>query len=495
MTSGTEAAKSASKRESRARERAQAAQVEKVLTAFAERHIQRTEAEAARRVKEVEAETIERLKAIDAQIARRKQTEAAARGDTASEAADEEAPPEAAVAKSPAGPEATPADDENPAAGAGPSRSEAARSADAQEAPPEVPGAPLETGVSPAGAPQPGDASPAAGLSADARLDQRVQDLEAALRGADTDAGASLAEAIAALTLEVANNVDEEVARASAEATSDRAEPGTSADRLDAVDDAPASRSGDAWWTVKGFSVWSLAFWAALFAALQLAQWVVIALSRDYHDAISRKASLLTGLEPEEEDITPRVRVNFPWMRKKLKRRWRAFLLLMVGVPALFVVTLPFVCFSHAVFTLLFTAWSAWWAMVFTAAKSSRAWEPSAGPTRPPWFLRAWTTLTTRVPGLRWGVLQRYGASWGRRTEEVLAPVASTERHPWVFAGLAVVRFMGSFPPMKFFIRPLIPVASAHLLEEDVAAARKALAAGADASPPSAQVPRPADVW
>ncbi|WP_253817312.1 hypothetical protein [Myxococcus xanthus] len=326
--------------------------------------------------------------------------------------------------------------------------------------------------------------SPIPADTPDARLGQRIRDVEAAAQGAD--AGTSLAEAITALVMEATKDLESESAKERTDAT---------ADARHTAEDTQAPAHEERTWTVNGRSVWGLAFWAALFAALQLSQWVVIALSRDYHDAISRKASLLTGLEPEDEEFPPRVRLNVAWLRKKVKRRWRAFLLLMVGVPALVLLTLPFMCASRFIFTALFTAWGAWWWVVFTAAKSARAWEPSAGPTRPPWFLRVWTVLTTRVPGFRWGALQRYGASWGRRTEEVFAPISSTERHPWVFAGLAVVRFLGSFPPMKFFVRPLIPVASAHLLEEDVAAARKALAAGADGSPPKAEVPRPADAW
>ncbi|NVJ07873.1 hypothetical protein HUW63_21855 [Myxococcus sp. AM001] len=415
MTSGTEAAESASRRESRAEARARAAQLQKVAEVFVDQHAKKEAAAATRRAKEVEAQTIQRLQEIDARIARRKQAEA--------QHAGEEAPP-------------------------------------APEARPERAAA----------APTPAD-------TAEARLEQRIRDVEAAAQGAD--AGTSLATAITALVMEATKEM----------------EPEAPADDPRTGEDIQAPAHAERTWKVKGFSVWGLAFWAALFAALQLAQWVVIALSRDYHDAISRKASLLTGLEPEDEELPPRVRLNVPWLRKKLKRRWRAFLLLMVGVPALVLLTVPLMFASRFAFTALFTAWSAWWWVVFTAAKSARAWEPSAGPTRPPWFLRMWTVLTTRVPGLRWGALQRYGASWGRRTEEVFAPISSTERYPWVFAGLGAVRFMGSFPPMKFFVRPLIPVASAHLLEEDVAAARKALAAGANASPPEAEVPRPADVW
>ncbi len=447
MTSGTEAAESASRREARAEAKARSAQVRKAAAALAKHHVRKAEATTAQRVKEVEAQTAERLRAIDTQLAQRQQAELVADGAP---------PPE----------EAEP--------GVADAREEALETAE-------------KTGTSSDSAAQPAEGTDSE-RSQDARLEERIRDLEEAAQGSDT--GSSLSEAITALVLEVTRNVDAEDAPGATEEPPGQDTPARTPDTAQATqpDTGPS-------WRLNGFSVWTLAFWAALFAALQLAQWVVIALSRDYHDAISRQASLLTGLEPEEEDVPPRVRVNFIWLRKKLKRRWRAFMLLMAGVPAALVLTVPFVCGYRTVFSVLFTAWSAWWWVVFTAAKSSRAWEPGAAPPRQPWFLRAWTWLTTRVPGLRWVALQRYGAQWSRRTEEVFAPIASTERHPWAFAGLAVVRFIGSFPPMKFFVRPLIPVASAHLLADDVAAAKKALAAGGKAEPPPGEVPRPSDVW
>lgn len=325
---------------------------------------------------------------------------------------------------------------------------------------------------------------------AEQRLNQRVKDLDAAARG--SDGGVSLAEALTSLAVEIANTAEQE---------SDDEESGGDS-HLEAADggtavatpppppgeDTPERESrvrvkvggADSYWTVRGFSLWSFAFWAALFGSLHLAQWVVIALSRDYHDVIARDASLLTGVEPEDAATEPRVRLDTQWLRKKLKRRWRAWWLFAVGVPALALLAVPFLCLSTTAFTVLSTIWGAWWLVVFTAAKSEHAWVPPAEP-RTPWFLRAWTWLTTKVPGLRWGILQRYGAFWSRRTQEVLAPVATVERHPWAFAGLAVVRFIGSTPPLKLFFRPLIPVASAHLLAEEAAAR-------ADAVPP---VPKP----
>ncbi|QSQ18656.1 hypothetical protein JY651_25150 [Pyxidicoccus parkwayensis] len=338
----------------------------------------------------------------------------------------------------------------------------------------------------------------------DARLQQRIQDLEAAAQG---DGGTSLPRAIAALALEAARTAKDESKDESSSVDADDEDEDRRSD--DADDDAPEAsltneedggttvaaapstppsddgdkpprglrvkiRGEDSYWMVRGFSLWSLAFWAALFGALHLAQFVVIALSRDYHDVIARDASLLTGVTPEDAVTEPRVRLDMQWLRKKMKRRWRAWWLFAVGVPALALVALPFLCLSTTVFTVLSSLWGLWWLVVFTAAKSEQAWVPPAEP-RTPWFLRAWTWLTTRVPGLRWGVLQRYGAFWTRKSEELSAPMATVERHPWAFAGLAVVRFVGSTPPLKFFFRPLIPVASAHLLAEETAARAAAI--------------------
>jgi hypothetical protein len=327
-----------------------------------------------------------------------------------------------------------------------------------------------------------------------ARLDQRIRELEAAAQG--QDAGMSFAEAISALAIEASTlsddaedadaegdpDADTEVAQDATEdggtAVSGTVPPSRGDDGTPRREPRVTSKVRDAFWPVSGWSMAALAtlaFWATLFTLLQVAQWVVIALSHEYHDAIAREASLLTGVEPEDDEVQPRVRLDIPWIRKKVKRRWRALMLFAVGVPAMFVLTLPLLCLCNGTaFSVLSTAWGAWWLTVFTAAKSGHAWEAPAHP-HTPWFLRAWTWLTTRMPGLRWGMLQRYGRFWTRRTQEVLAPVATVERHPWAFAGLTVVRFIGTFPPMKFFLRPLIPVASAHLLAAEVAARAAAI--------------------
>lgn len=205
-------------------------------------------------------------------------------------------------------------------------------------------------------------------------------------------------------------------------------------------------------------------FWVAFFGSLSVVQWVIVALSRDFHTVISREASLATGVPPEDPEIHPRVRLNVPWMRAKLRHRWRAFVLFAVGFPALAILTTP-VLWNKPVFTTLSTLWGFWWLTVFTAAKSNRAWASPV--TDRPWFLRGWARLAQTVPFLGWGPFHWYSGVWTRKTEGVGAPIACVERQPWAFAGLAATRFLGTLPPFRCFTRPFISVASAHLLNLD----------------------------
>jgi hypothetical protein len=197
-------------------------------------------------------------------------------------------------------------------------------------------------------------------------------------------------------------------------------------------------------------------YWAALFSSLQIAQWIVIALSRDFHTVLEREVSLRTGVAPEDEPLTPRVRLNLPWLRRKMKQRWRAFVVLAFGAPVLWAVTLP-LPWRQELFAALMSLWAGWWFVVFTASKSALAWSEQA--PREPWFLRGWKGFVARLP-----VLGRYGSMWTNHTRELFSPAASVERRPWGLVGLAVVRGLAALPLVKCFLRPFIPVAAAHLL-------------------------------
>lgn len=209
-------------------------------------------------------------------------------------------------------------------------------------------------------------------------------------------------------------------------------------------------------------------YWAALFATMQIVQWIVIALSRDYHDAISRDASLLSSIEPEDEPLRPRVRVDLTWMGKKFSRRVRAIIVFGVGVPVFYLFTGP-LGLSETLWLPAFLLWTAYWLAVFTTSKTALSWQDESG--RAPWFLRAWTWLTTKMPGFRWGLLRAYGRFWANRTRSVFSPAVEFEKQPWAFMGLAVIRALAILPVAKCFLRPLIPVAAAHLVRAQQASA------------------------
>jgi hypothetical protein len=211
----------------------------------------------------------------------------------------------------------------------------------------------------------------------------------------------------------------------------------------------------------QGFLAREFAYWAALFATMQLAQWVVIALSRDFHDSVSRDASLLTGLDPEDGPKPPRLRLDTKWLRNKFVRRFRAFKVFALGLPLIYGVSY-FLPFRNTVASVLLSLWGAYWLVVFTASKSAHAWKNTQAPA--PWFLRGWSWLTQNMPGFRWGLPRAYGRIWAQQTQTVFSPATEMEQQPWAFAGLAVARTLSMVPLVKCFLRPLIPVAAAHLL-------------------------------
>lgn len=210
--------------------------------------------------------------------------------------------------------------------------------------------------------------------------------------------------------------------------------------------------------------------WTALLSALHLAQWIVIALSRDYHTELMREASVLTGIPPEDEPLSPRVRLNTQWLRRKLKQRSRGMMMFTAGLPVFWLLArlmvwgaggLLNVWGSRGIYLALLSVWGAWWFVVFSAGKTSLAWgekEPRA-----PWFLRGWNWLTARA-GPVGPAMRTYGSLWTRFTREVFSPAACVERQPWSVGGLAVARAVASIPLVKCFARPLFPVAAAHLL-------------------------------
>jgi len=215
--------------------------------------------------------------------------------------------------------------------------------------------------------------------------------------------------------------------------------------------------------TKPGFWDSALALIISIYGALSLVQAGVIALSRDYHAAIARDASLLLGVAPEDPPMVPRVRLNIAWVRRKLKQRTRS---LMVFLPGLGLLTLAAMPFPHraTLTSALTAAWAAYWWVVWTASKSARAWERE-GVARPPWFLRLWHKTVASLP-LVGGLGRGMERIWSRLTRSVFSPAEAVEAQPVEFAGLAAARALQLIPVVKLYIRPLVPVAAARLMAE-----------------------------
>ncbi|HEY8205903.1 MAG TPA: hypothetical protein VIG99_00380 [Myxococcaceae bacterium] len=235
---------------------------------------------------------------------------------------------------------------------------------------------------------------------------------------------------------------------------------------MSAVPDAEAKLESSRPWArqlaVLGIS-WRLLGWlVALWGVLYGAQFVVIALCRDYHSELSREACLLTGIAPEDPPRRPLPRFDLRWALLRAKRQLRGWWVITLGLPMCWLVSLPFP--GDGVRNAVIAAWILYWQVVFAASKSQRAWvDEFVAPA--PWFLRAWRWVVEKAP-LLWmlgaGVYLRF---WERFTRSLYAPAECVEQLPAPFVGLTIFRLLGSVPLVKVFIRPLIPVASALLLE------------------------------
>src|SRR5215831_12774415 len=102
-----------------------------------------------------------------------------------------------------------------------------------------------------------------------------------------------------------------------------------------------------------------LALLAAIYASLGIAQTGVLALTRDFHDALSRDLSLLVNVAPEDPPMRPKVRLDLPWVRRKANRRAQFFMGFFPGTALLYLVT-RIVPFQDKVFSVLTALWAAY---------------------------------------------------------------------------------------------------------------------------------------
>ena len=208
-----------------------------------------------------------------------------------------------------------------------------------------------------------------------------------------------------------------------------------------------------------GVKEW-LAFLSSLYALLCGVEWAVVALSKDYDDQLARTASLLIGVPAEDPERRPRIRVDFPWMWRKGKRRLRGVIVIATGMPLIAIALV--LLGGQVLYPFLVFAWSAYWLAIFSSAKSSTAWV-DVGTQREPWFLRMWGFLTANMFGFRWWLPRLYGRLWRRATVSIVAPCRFFEIAPRELLGLAAARALFGIPFVYLFMRPYMRVAAARI--------------------------------
>lgn len=202
--------------------------------------------------------------------------------------------------------------------------------------------------------------------------------------------------------------------------------------------------------------------WSVLYATISAVEWAVIAVSHDYHAAVSRDAARLTGLVPEDDDRAPHLRIDFKWLRKRLRDKVRGTLVFASLLPFLGMVSwIPAV--GPLLSGVLLTLWGVYWSGVFAAAKTAHGWRDEA--TAPdPFFLRRWDSVTGGLPGaVRWAPLT-YGRIVRRSTRSLFAPASRLEARPWELTGLSLARALRHVPGLYLTMRPFYGVAAAHVL-------------------------------
>ncbi len=202
--------------------------------------------------------------------------------------------------------------------------------------------------------------------------------------------------------------------------------------------------------------------WSVLYAAISGVEWAVIAVSRDYHAAVARDAAILTGLTPEDDAKTPHLRIDFKWLRKRVRDKIRGTFVFASVVPFLGMVSwIPGV--GPYLSALLLTAWGVYWSGVFAAAKTAHGWKDEAAAPAPI-FLRGLDRVTGVLPGaVRWAPLT-YGRIVRRSTRSLFAPAARLEARPWELTGLSLARTIRHVPGLYLLMRPFYGVAAAHVI-------------------------------
>jgi hypothetical protein len=221
-------------------------------------------------------------------------------------------------------------------------------------------------------------------------------------------------------------------------------------------DETPAPDSRPLWYR-------RLVLWAS---SLVLVQSVLLAFTRDHQDRVAYHLSLLAGVQPEDVPGELKLRLDLKWLWRKLRRRIRGALVLAAGVATLLPVLFVALVLGQKdlVFTAVVSVVSGYWWVVFTAARSARAWRGEDDPT-PPRPLRFALELSRRWRWLRW-----FGVPWLVRfavwaSKSMAAPARNIERDLPRFVGLALARVLATLPVVRLVLRAPLIVAAGEALE------------------------------
>jgi hypothetical protein len=203
------------------------------------------------------------------------------------------------------------------------------------------------------------------------------------------------------------------------------------------------------------FGAWAVSLAGPLLAA----QWVVVAFTREFDDRVADTLARSTGVRPEDPTPPgePRVRVEWKWLRKRMRRRLQVFIAALPGfiLISFVLALLPRGSVTAVLSSVLGGAWTFYWLVVGTASKSSSAWL-TEGSAPAPAYIRLFDRSV-----VRW-----FARLWTRLAKALFPPAEMVERKPLQLAGLTALRLTSAVPLVSLWWRPLVPVAVASLLVE-----------------------------
>ncbi|HEX4621209.1 MAG TPA: hypothetical protein VH208_06550 [Myxococcaceae bacterium] len=206
---------------------------------------------------------------------------------------------------------------------------------------------------------------------------------------------------------------------------------------------------------------WQWPSLSALYGALAIIESVLLAFTREHQHQIARQLCIETGGTPEHDQARPRVRVEWKWIRKKMRRKLRGTLILLsVWVPVTLLAAVPGI--GRWLSPSAAALWGFYWLGVFTLGATHLTWT-NEEPQQPA-FVRFCQALLP-VPLLGW-VVGLYGRLWARLVRDVRPACLTYERASIEGAGLALARMLTGLPVINGFVRPVVPVASQLALRD-----------------------------